>query len=172
MVAVLGIGSVGFLYVKNQSLANENSDLHSKRVIKETAVATLKDEIANIEQEVVVWETTDLDKEAVLLRLKLDRAEKDLAAMEKKAAKFKMNLSEMKPYADALAAVDYFFSRPMTEINLNNIYVKINALHDNRITDAWMQAKAEIHVSQQSWGTREVVHTLFLIVSQIRALTS
>lgn len=172
LLAVLGLGGAGFLYVKNQSLTKNIGELQSKLKARETEIANLKDEKAGIEQELAVWKATDLDKEAELLRLKLKNAESALAAEEKKAAKLKANLQKTKPYADAIAAVDNFFGRPMTNANLNNINVKIEALHDNLITAEWLQAKEDINVSQNSWGTRGVVHTLFLIVSKIRGLTS
>lgn len=172
VIAVLGLGGAGFLYMKNQSLVNENGDLQSKLKARDTDIVNLKDGIAGIEQELTVWNATDLDKEAELLRLKLKNAEIALVAEEKKAAKLKTNLGKTKPYADALAAVDHFFSGPMTNTNLNTIDVKIEALHDNLITAEWLQAKADINVSQNSWGTRGVVHTLFLIVLRIRGLAS
>lgn len=172
MIVILGLGGTGFLYVENQSLVNENADLQSKLEAREAEIENLKEEKASIEQEVTVWKVTDLDKEAGLLRLKLETAEKDLVVAGKRAIKLKTNLNKMKPYADAIAAVDNFFGRPMTNANLNNIDIKIDALNDSQITAQWMQAKADINVSENSWGTNGVVHTLFLIVSKIRYLAS
>lgn len=172
VIAVLGLGGMGFLYVKKQSLVNENADLQNKIEARETEIVNLKNKKAGVEQELAIWKATDLDKEAELLRLKLDNAEKDLSAAEKRSAKLATNLSKMKQYADALAAVDNFFGRPMTNDNLNNIDLKIGALNDGLITAEWTQARAGIDVSQNSWSTREVVHTLFLIVSKIRGLAS
>lgn len=172
MVFALAIGGGGFFVYQNQSLANENSDLQNAIEARETETAKLKNEKSGIEQELAVWKATDLDKESELLRLKLKNAERDLIAEEKKAAKLQMNLNKMKPYANALAAVDRFFGRPMTNANLNNIDVSIGALHEGLIINQWIQAKADINVGQNSWGTNGIVHTLFLIVSKIRGLAS
>lgn len=173
IAVILGLGSgTGFLYVKKLSLVNENGDLQDKLGTRETETANLNDEITGTEQELAIWKATDLDKEAGLLRLKLDNAEKDLTEEEKKAARLETNLNKMKPYREALAAVDRFFSGPMTNANLNNIDAKISALNDSPVTAQWTQARAEINVSRNSWSMGEIVHTLFLIVSKIRSLAS
>ncbi|MBI2034787.1 MAG: hypothetical protein HYT11_03600, partial [Candidatus Levybacteria bacterium] len=155
-----------------QSLVVENGDLQGEIKESEKEIADLKDEKIKIETEFAVLKATDFDKEAELLRLKIKNAESDLAGAEKKAAELETNLSKTKPYADALAAIDLFFSGPMTNANLKNIDDKIGKLNDSQITAQWGEAKANINVGSGSWGTREVSHTLFLIISKISGLAS
>lgn len=170
LILVLVLSGVGYFYYQNQLLTDESADLQSKIEVKGIEIANLRDEKAGVERELAVWKATDFDKEAKLLRLKLDAVEKGLAAAGKKAAKLKMNFIKMKPYSDTLAAVDFFFGRPMTNSNLNNIDVKIDILNDSQINAQWKEARADINVNQNIWGTNGIVHTLFLIVSKIRGL--
>jgi len=172
IVAILGLGGTGFLYMERQSLVVENGDLQGEIKGSEKEITDLKDEKTKIETELAVLKTIDLEKEAELLRFKIKNAESDLAAAEKKSIKLETNLSKTKPYADALDAIDHFFSGPMTEANLKNIDVKISALGDSQITAQWKEAKADIDVSRGSWGVNGISHTFFLIISEIRGLAS
>jgi len=170
ITVVVGFGSVAFFFSNNRALVSGKTALEGRLSLAEQELLNLKDEKVRVETELAVFKTTDLDKEAELLRLKLKNAENEFAATEKKVVKLETNLSKMKPYAEALTAIDYFFSRPMAEANLKNIDFKVGALNDSQISAQWREAKANINIDEGSWGTREISHTLFLITSKIRGL--
>ncbi|MEK9195051.1 MAG: hypothetical protein AAB975_01640, partial [Patescibacteria group bacterium] len=172
IITLIGLSTVGFFFFKNRTLVSENMALEGRLSLVEQELTNLEDKKAETETELAVLKATDFTKETEVSRLKIKKAESDLAVAEKKLAKFETNLSRIKPYKEVLATIDQFFGRPPIQANLENIDSKIRMLADSQINVQWTPTKADLteYINTGSWGTREVVHILYLIVFKIRGL--
>ena len=171
LIAALGLGGTWFLYKEKQSLAAEKNDLQSKLADRNSNIDKLKNEKTGIEREIAVLKATNFEKEAELLRLKLKDIETDLASTRGKATTLEATATKIKLYADVMAAIDQNLAPPFPlslYSNLKSIDDKVSALNDAQVTDQWKQAKSAFDTGGD--GGRDLIQTLFLLVSKIRGI--
>lgn len=171
LVFAIGLGGTAFLYTKHQSLLAEKSDLQSTLADKDVSINNLENENAKSAQELAALKATDLAKEVELLRTKLRNTEESLAKVRGEVVPLEATMTKIGLYADVVAAIDQnLVPPPPTPVNsnLNNIDVKIEALNDNQIIDQWVQTKSAIDAGRD--GGADIIHTYFLVISQMRKL--
>lgn len=120
--------------------------------------------------ELTVLKNSDLAKANELLSLKLKTTEQNLSAAVKRTAELETDLNKIKPYADAVTAIERFFSAPFTQKGLADIDTKISALQDMEASNRWMTARATIDFANNGWGPHDFFQTVFLLNSRIKNL--
>lgn len=164
IIVVLLLFTSGYLLFKNQSL--------------EKSLIEAKDKSAELEKDLIYYKGTDFVKEAEILRLKLDAAEKELAATKTENATLKKriillegNAVKIKPYIDAIDAIQgMFFGDGPSQSGVANINAKITVVNDAVIQQQWEEAKAHIDLEKLSWDQRYIGTVTTTLLSQVRNL--
>ena len=156
-IAVLGALGVAFYFYVQYS----GSQVH---------VTQLKDEKTKIETELAVLRASDLAKDNELLKLKLKNTEQDLAGAQSRVTTLETNLNKIKPFLDAISAIERFFSAPFTRSGLADIDTKISVFQDTEVSNRWMIAKGTVDFANNGWGPHDFFQVVFLLNSRIKSL--
>ena len=156
-IAVLGALGVAFYFYVQYS----GSQVH---------VTQLKDEKTKIETELALLKATDLAKDNELLKLKLQNTEQDLAGAQSRVKTLETNLNKIKPFIDAISAIERFFSAPFTRSGLADIDTKISVFQDTEVSNRWMIAKGTVDFANNGWGPHDFFQVVFLLNSRIKSL--
>ena len=153
VIAVLGLGSAGFLYVKTQSLTAENGNLQKE-------ISGLQDEKIKLETELAILKNTDLAKENQRLEAALQsteyalasekrdhgNAKNQLAAAEAKIKTLETTFKKAKLYAAVLKAFDDWQYNDTSGLHIldrdtRTVDNAISSLGDSEISDLWGEVK-------------------------------
>lgn len=156
IVILLAVGLSGYFFWQNTVLNGQ--------------LANLKNEKTKVETELTVLKTTDFIRKAELLQLKLTNTERDLEAATKRKTELETNLNKIRPYTDATAIIERFFSAPFTQKGLADIDTKISVLQDTEVSNRWMTAKATVDFVNNGWGPHDFFQVVFLLNSRIKTL--
>lgn len=156
IIVVIALGAGGYFFWQNTVLNGQ--------------LANFKNEKSKVETELAVLKATDFIKKAELLQLKLTNTEKDLEAATKRKTELETNLNKIRPYTDATAAIERFFSAPFTQKGLTDIDTKISVLQDMEVSNRWMTAKVTVDFANNGWGPHDFFQTIFLLNSRIKSL--
>ena len=123
-----------------------------------------------VETELALLKATDFAKDNELLKSKLQNTEQDLAGTQSRVKTLETNLNKIKPFIDAVSAIERFFSGPFTQKGLADIDTKISVLQDTEALNRWMSAKGTVDFANNGWGPHDFFQTVFLLNSRIKSL--
>src|SRR3990167_3576888 len=126
-------------------------------------VTKLIDEKTRVETEFAILRASDLAKDNELLKLKLKNTEQDLAGAQSRVTTLETNLNKIKPFLDAISAIERFFSAPFTRSGLADIDTKISVFQDTEVSNRWMIAKGTVDFANNGWGPHDFLQVVFLL---------
>ena len=133
-------------------------------------VTQLIGENTRVETELALLKATDFVKDNEFLRLKLQNTEQDLTGAQSRVKTLETNLNKIKPFIDAISAIERFFSAPFTQKGLADIDTKISVLQDMEVSNRWIIARGTVDFANNGWGPHDFFQTVFLINSRIKSL--
>src|SRR3989344_1397077 len=133
-------------------------------------VTQLIDGKTRVETELALLKATDFVKDNEFLRLKLQNTEQDLTGAQSRVKTLETNLNKIKPFIDAISAIERFFSAPFTQKGLADIDTKINVLQDTDALYRWLTARNTVDFANNGWGPHDFFQTVFLLNSRIKSL--
>ena len=133
-------------------------------------VTQLIGENTRVETELALLKATDFVKDNEFLRLKLQNTEQDLTGAQSRVKTLETNLNKIKPFIDAISAIERFFSAPFTQKGLADIDTKINVLQDTDALYRWLTARNTVDFANNGWGPHDFFQTVFLLNSRIKSL--
>ena len=133
-------------------------------------VTQLIGENTGIETELALLKATDFVKDNEFLRLKLQNTEQDLTGAQSRVKTLETNLNKIKPFIDAISAIERFFSAPFTQKGLADIDTKINVLQDTDALYRWLTARNTVDFANNGWGPHDFFQIVFLLNSRIKNL--
>ncbi|MDP3792718.1 MAG: hypothetical protein Q8Q89_03225 [bacterium] len=133
-------------------------------------VTKLIDEKTRVETELALLTATDFAKDNELLKLKLQNTEQDLAGAQNRVKTLETNLNKIKPFLEAVSAIERFFSAPFTQKGLADIDTRISVLRDMEVSNRWMAARATVDFANNGWGPHDFFQAVFLLNSRIKSL--
>ena len=154
--AIGGLIAAGYFYSRYSDLWTESTQL--------------KDEKTKVETELALLKITDFVKDNELLKLKLQNTEQDFTVAQNRVNTLETNLNKIKPFLDAVSAIERFLSAPFTQKGLADIDTKINVLQDMDVLSRWMTARGTVDFVNNGWGPHDFFQTVFLLNSRIKGL--
>ncbi|HEY4504758.1 MAG TPA: hypothetical protein VJI73_03225 [Candidatus Paceibacterota bacterium] len=133
-------------------------------------VTQLIGENTRVETELALLKATDFVKDNEFLRLKLQNTEQDLTGAQSRVKTLETNLNKIKPFIDAISAIERFFSAPFTQKGLADIDTKINVLQDTDALYRWLTARNTVDFANNGWGPHDFFQIVFLLNSRIKNL--
>ena len=159
IVAIVALGALGtavYFFVQYSGSQAQVTQLIDGKIRVETELALLK--------------ATDLAKDNELLKLKLQNTEQDLAGAQSRVKTLETNLNKIKPFIDAVSAIERFFSGPFTQKGLADIDTKINVLQDMEVLSRWLTARGTVDFANNGWGPHDFFQIVFLLNLRIKSL--
>src|SRR3989338_5159999 len=100
-------------------------------------VTQLIDGKIRVETELALLKATDLAKDNELLKLKLQNTEQDLTGAQSRVKTLETNLNKIKPFIDAVYAIERLLGAPFTQKGLADIDTKIRVIQDEEVSNRW-----------------------------------
>jgi len=170
IVAILGFGGSAYFFTASRSLSTQKTIVEQQLFSAEQNVDHLEGDKIELEKELVFYKNTDFAKDNELLRLKLQNTEKDLAGAQNRVKTLETNLNKIRPFIDAVSAIERFLNAPFTQKGLTDINTNISILQDTEVSNRWMTARNTVDFSNNGWGPHDFFQTVFLLNSRIRSL--